>query len=339
MKVDFNDDSNYENQDTQSIKVPPIDNDEEQSYSFNQSHGRNTYNPNNYTPNNYTPSGYYYKKKSGNTGLVVAVSILGVLLVAVAAFAILWFTGIIGHPNTNSTAAEQSAPVEAPADTGTQQPVTMYVANVKNSIYFRRAPVEESSNIICEIPLGTAVSFIENTNAVFAKISYNGSEGYVKREYLSSSVPSKNSAPAASSGDTKVKYDMYVSNVKNSIYFRTSPAEDSTNIICEIPLGACVGFIEKANNVFSKIYYNGNYGYVKSEYLSTSCDLSPTHYMTVCNVKTSIYLRSTPQETSDNIICEIPVNSTVEFIEMYNDTFYQISWNGYTGYAKAEYLR
>lgn len=67
----------------------------------------------------------------------------------------------------------------------------MYVANVKNSIYFRSAPTEDSSNIICEIPFGTAVTFLENTDAVFAKISYNGTDGYVKREYLSSTQPQK----------------------------------------------------------------------------------------------------------------------------------------------------
>ena len=61
--------------------------------------------------------------------------------------------------------------------------------------------------------------------------------------------------------------------------------------------------------------------------------------MTVCNVKTSIYLRNAPVENSGNIICEIPVGSTVEFLENTNGTFYKIRWNGKVGYSKAEYLR
>ena len=221
---------------------------------------------------------------------------------------------------------------------------TMYVANVKYSIYFRNAPIEDKSNIICEIPLGTPVTFIENADNVFAKISYNNQEGYVKREYLSVSVPqaSASPVPSANSGNTAIAYYMYVANVKNSIYLRSEPSENQNNIICEIPLGTKVGFIEYANKSFSKISYNGKYGYAKTEYLSRASSSSTntsSNTMTVCNVKNSIYLRSTPEETPNNIICEIPVGSNVTFINNGNIEFYKISWNGYTGYSKSEYLR
>lgn len=212
---------------------------------------------------------------------------------------------------------------------------TMYVANVKHSIYFRSAPVEQDSNIITEILLATPVSFIENTDAVFAKVSYNGQEGYVKREYLSPTPPQIFSAQ---SGNTTISGYRYVSNVKDSIYLRSAPYENSGNIICTIPLGTQVGFIEYADSTFSKISYNGTIGYAKSEYLSYG-SVKAYDTMTVCNVAHSIYLRSTPKEESGNIICEIPVGSTVSYIENANSTFYKISWNGYVGYSKKEYLR
>lgn len=60
--------------------------------------------------------------------------------------------------------------------------------------------------------------------------------------------------------------------------------------------------------------------------------------MTVVNVKHSIYLRSTPYETSGNIIMEIPVGSTVTYLGTPNGTFYQISYGGTVGYSKQEYL-
>lgn len=216
---------------------------------------------------------------------------------------------------------------------------TMYVANVKHSIYFRSAPVEDKSNIICEIPLGTAISFIENTDNVFAKISYNNQEGYVKREYLSPSVPQATPA-SANSGNTNVAYYMYVANVKDSIYLRSEPVENQSNIICTIPLGTKVGYIEYTNSAFSKIVYNGQYGYAKTQYLSNSSPGGSDSYsMTVCNVKHSIYLRTSPEENPNNIICEIPVGSRVAYISSGTGTFYEISWNGYVGYAKSEYLR
>lgn len=290
--------------------------------------------------NGRMPNGSYYrnpnggKKPGGNGPLIAAVSILGALLVAIIVFIILWLTGIVGSSRQEEAAptqTEQTIPAEP-------QTVTMFVANVEHSIYFRSSPAELDSNIVCEIPLATQVAFIENTDAVFAKIKYNGQEGYVKREYLSATQPQPKTS--GSSGDTTIKYNMYVVNVKNSIYLRSEPVENSSNIICEIPLGSEVGFIERTNGTFMKIYYQGKYGYSKAEYLSSSPPYyGGSVYMTVCNVKTSIYLRKQPVEDSSNIICEIPVNSTVEFLGNANGTFYKIRWNGREGYAKSEYLR
>ena len=147
--------------------------------------------------------------------------------------------------------------------------------------------------------------------------------------------------PPAISGNTTVSEYRYVANVKYSIYLRSAPTENDGNIICEIPLGTQIGYIEATNGVFSKINYNGTIGYSKTEYLSrTKPNLStPSNILTVCNVKVSIYLRSAPVENGNNIICEIPVGTQVELIERTNSTFYKIRYNGYVGYSKAEYLR
>lgn len=287
----------------------------------------------------YPPYYYnYYRKKSSNTGLVIAVAVLGAVIVAAGIFSVLWFSGIINR--VIAPKSEDPAAVTQEAQPPVAGVTTMYVANVKNSIYFRSSPTEAEANIICEIPLGTPVVFMDNSDAIFAKIIFNGSEGYVKREYLSSSAPQSHSnAQSATDGKTSVEYYVYVANVKSSIYLRSKPAENKSNIICEIPVGTRVGFVEYTNNTFSKIYYDGKYGYAKTEYLSGSYSGYNPVYMTVSNVKTSIYLRKTPAEVSNNIICEIPVNSVVEFLENANGTFYKIRWNDTIGYAKSEYLR
>lgn len=135
---------------------------------------------------------------------------------------------------------------------------TMYVANVENSIYLRSAPSENDNNIITTIALGTAVGYISSANSIFAKISYNGTVGYAKHQYLSSNYY----------GSAKA-YDntMYVTNVQDSIYLRSAPAENSSNIITTIPLGTAVTFIENIDGTFYKINYNGTVGYAKAEYL------------------------------------------------------------------------
>ncbi len=236
------------------------------------------------------------RDKSNNI-VIVLLSVLCVLVLCAVALGALYFGGVIGDrnnaknepavkinnkkenkPNQETKAIDDDTNTKPDIKTDDEKkernyssgkeeksvPTTMYVANVENSIYFRSLPKEEEDNIICTIAVGTPIVFLENTNHTFAKISYDGEEGYVKREYLSTSVPKKKSE---SPQDNSVKYSLRVVNVENSIYLRKAPSESPDNIICTIPLGSIVGYIETTNSVFTKIKYNGITGYSKSEYL------------------------------------------------------------------------
>ncbi len=237
-----------------------------------------------------------------------------------------------GNVNGEETAVVET---EAPVSEGGQI-TTMYVANVENSVYLRGLPEENDDNIITTIPLGAQVVWISDETAVFSKVSYGGNTGYVKRDYLSTTPPDL-SGKQTTNNTTVWKY-MYVANVKNSIYLRSSAKEVQSNIITTIPLGTEVGFIEYANGEFSKINYNGTIGYAKTKYLA-DYNTPGYDYMTVYNVKHSIYLRSAPYENPDNILCEIPLGSVVQFIGDAGGGFYKISWGGYTGYSKSKFLR
>ena len=60
---------------------------------------------------------------------------------------------------------------------------TMYVSGVEHSVYLRRSPSEYTS-YITEIPLGAAVTFLEDMGNGYYKVNYNGSVGYVTAMYL-----------------------------------------------------------------------------------------------------------------------------------------------------------
>ncbi len=236
---------------------------------------------------------------------------------------------------TTTTQQHQQADIPAPSvQPSDVNPVTMYIANVENSVYFRSEPKEVDSNIMTTIAVGTAVTFLKNEGNTFAKIQYNGQTGYVKRDYLSQSIPKKKDTVVV---DNSIKYYLYVVNVPNSVYLRKGPSSNSGHYTT-IPLGEMVGFIEKSNSTYSKVSYNGQIGYVTSKYLGDQYSAPSDNYMTVYNVKAAIYLRSEPVEKKGNIICEIPVGSKVKFLDYGNGTFYRISWNGMTGYSKSEYL-
>ena len=61
---------------------------------------------------------------------------------------------------------------------------TMYVVNCKQSITLRKSD-STSAGEICQIPLGSAVSYIGKADNGFYKIIYNGRTGYALASYLS----------------------------------------------------------------------------------------------------------------------------------------------------------
>lgn len=156
------------------------------------------------TQNNY----YQPPRNDGgkNTGLIVAVAVLSAVLVIGIVFAILVAADVISFggkeqapiQQTQVTDAvgteEQAHKDETPAQTtpAAPQPIpvgaTMYVGNCNVSVTLRSAPSTSSSEL-CQIPLAEEIYVVEYTNDEFARVRYNGTEGYVKRAYIVSVRP------------------------------------------------------------------------------------------------------------------------------------------------------
>lgn len=156
------------------------------------------------TQNNY----YQPPRNNGgkNTGLIVAVAVLSAVLVIGIIFAILVAADVISFggkeqapiQQTQVTDAvgteEQAHKDETPAQTtpAAPQPIpvgaTMYVGNCNVSVTLRSAPSTSSSEL-CQIPLAEEIYVVEYTNDEFARVRYNGTEGYVKKAYIVSVRP------------------------------------------------------------------------------------------------------------------------------------------------------
>lgn len=158
---------------------------------------------------------YYYQppRNNGgkNTGLVIAVAVLSVVLVIGIVFAILVATDVISfgdkdetpiqqtqaadslasQEQSEQTKAEEKTAQTTPAVPSEPQPVavgkTMFIGNCSTSVTLRKTPSTSSADL-CQIPLADEVYVVENTNSDFAKVRYNGTEGYVLRKYI---VPTK----------------------------------------------------------------------------------------------------------------------------------------------------
>lgn len=156
------------------------------------------------TQNNY----YQPPRNNGgkNTGLIVAVAVLSAVLVIGIVFAILVAADVISFGGKEQTPIQQTQETdtigtdeqvhkdETPAQTtpAAPQPIpvgaTMYVGNCNVSVTLRSAPSTSSSEL-CQIPLAEEIYVVEYTNDEFARVRYNGTEGYVKRAYIVSVRP------------------------------------------------------------------------------------------------------------------------------------------------------
>ena len=150
-----------------------------------------------------------------------------------------------------------------PATAMTQVLTTLYVVNCNESITLRTAD-STSAKEIRQIPLGAAVSFMENAANGFYKVSYNGSTGYALASYLS--VDPYNHYVASTTAATDTSWTGKVVRCNEFITLRKTPSTKGEEIT-KIPLGAIVTVYSGADNGFYYINYGGIEGYALASYI------------------------------------------------------------------------
>lgn len=132
---------------------------------------------------------------------------------------------------------------------------TYWVVNCQQSITLRKVPSVDGPEI-CQIPLGSAVTFLSRADNGFYYVEYNGWTGYALSSYLSADA-----YYGGYSGSV-----CQVVNCRQSITLRTSPSIYASEI-CQMPLGTCVNYLGFAGNGFYQVEYNGRVGYALASYL------------------------------------------------------------------------
>ena len=161
---------------------------------------------------------------------------------------------------TQSVTLQETQPQTA-AVTQAQVLTTLYVVNCNESITLR---VSDSTNSkeIRQIPLGAAVSFMENAANGFYKVSYNGSTGYALASYLS--VDPYDHYVASTTASTV--WAGKVVRCNEYITLRRIPSTKGEEIT-KIPLGSIVTVYSGAENGFYYINYDGMEGYALAGYI------------------------------------------------------------------------
>ena len=151
---------------------------------------------------------------------------------------------------------------EEAATANTQVLTTLYVVNCNESITLRTAD-STSAKEIRQIPLGAAVSLMENASNGFYKVSYNGSTGYALASYLSVD-PYDHYVASTTAAD--LSWRGKVVRCNEFITLRKTPSTKGEELI-KIPLGAIVTVYSGADNGFYYINYGGIEGYALASYI------------------------------------------------------------------------
>lgn len=158
-----------------------------------------------------------------------------------------------------------------------QEPIytTLYVVNCDKSISLRNAPSTKATSIR-QIPLGAAVSFVQNSTDGFYQISYMGDTGYALASYLSSNPASSyRQSETYSAYNGYYDYDYYeyddifygyVVDCKESITLREAPSTSAKEII-QIPLNSVLLVYGYTDSDFFYVSYGDYYGYVLASYV------------------------------------------------------------------------
>lgn len=218
---------------------------------------------------------------------------------------------------------------------------------VETSNMRRNEKRQKLAKIIC----GTILTFLMVFGMIYSsnKLSEkNASASGIKQEVL----VQKQKVPAAvkmiAEVDQYTQYTTYyVTNCYERITLRESASPSGTKI-CDLPLQAAVSYVETAENGYYKIIYHGHTGYALAAYLtddysrivqgprpSYEADEYYTYYVTNCYERIS--LRESAS-TSATKICNIPLGAVVSYLGNAENGFYEIIYNGTTGYALAAYL-
>ena len=192
------------------------------------------------------------------------------------------------------------------------------------------------SEVIKMVPEGSQIRVINAENREWFRVEFDGVQGYMYSDFLAS--PNISLIAGA------------------NLRLRTSPSLDG-GIIKTVPEGSVVQVRGYVNSEWHRVEFNGELGYMFSEFLLAQGETSPVAdtapiidtppVMNTQNaeptqgtpifVGANLRLREEPS-TSAEIIKTVRQGSTVYIIDDMNDEWKRVAFNGVQGYMFADYL-
>ena len=189
--------------------------------------------------------------------------------------------------NAEQQAADQAASAETGAQTPTATPVNETVtATTKVNV---RASDSENADRIGQVEAGTTLTRYETRDNGWSKVDFDGQEGYIKSEFLQAEA--SNEAPAETPAETpeatapeqteetttettepeqtETAQTSGKVRVKEAVRVRGSASTDG-DVLGSVYEGETFDLIMEQADGWCKITYNGQTGYIKSEFVEIS---------------------------------------------------------------------
>lgn len=192
----------------------------------------------------------------------------------------------------------------------------------------------KGADALARIPLGATLDAIYyhdggDTSGQYVYVKYKGKYGFVLWDYLAAEWH-EDGAMAARQVDRCREY----------VNLREKP-DSKARSLEEVYIGEVVMAVPY-DDAYSYCCYNGQFGFIRSEYLSA--DIQPwsdgTFYVTNCNEYIS--LRRMPLKGSD-VLARIPLGATLDAIYYHDggdtsDQFVYVKYDGKCGFVLWDYL-
>lgn len=251
--------------------------------------------------------------------------------------------------------------VSQPAPTPTPTPPVETVTDERETTenLNLRSTASVSGKIILTIPKGSKVTVLSESNG-WARVRYNGTEGYSSTSYLKklSSTPAPTPAPTPEPTPTptptpeptpkptpeptptppvEVPVEGKDQRIVTGNLNLRAEANTTSSVLASIPKGTVVT-VQSLTGIWAKVTYNGITGYASTNYMSPyAAPETPPEVKDIRETTFNLNLRVGPG-TSHAILLTIPQGTqlTVEALE---GSWAKVTYGGKTGYVSVDYLK
>jgi uncharacterized protein YgiM (DUF1202 family) len=211
---------------------------------------------------------------------------------------------------------------------------TFYVTNCNEYISMFRMPTRDSEAVE-RIPLNAKLDAVYyndggDTSGKYVYVKYNGTYGFVLWDYLTANRKEGGSGSMKARQIDGCEY----------VNLRESPDSSSQSLV-KVYEGEVV-MAAPYDDSFSYCCYNEQFGYIRSEYLSSNIQRWSDGTFYVTNCSEYISLRRMPLGDSD-VVDTIPLGATLDAVYYHDgnytsDKFVYAKYNGQYGFVIWDYL-